>query len=149
MNLSYQEKSIWGSMVATIIVFGWYFATTPVFRADGLTRSGRLGHMASAVVLLVIIQIVYQVVVALKWRAEKKDERDIQIEGRAFRNAYFLLTTGALAAMPAVVIVGEFHQPGQTQLISPYLAIDILLLFLVAAEIVKSATQLFYYRRGL
>ena len=149
MNLSYQEKSIWGSMLATVMVFGWYFATTPVFRTEGLTRSGRLGHLASAVVLLVIIQIVYQAAVALKWKAEKKDERDIQIEGKAFRNAYFLLATGALAAMPAVVIVGEFHQQGEPHLISSYLAIDILLFFLVAAEIAKSATQLFNYRRGL
>jgi hypothetical protein len=59
------------------------------------------------------------------------------IEGKAYRNAYFALATGAF-----VVISGAAVS------LNPFLTVNLVLLFMVAAELVKLLTQLFYYRKG-
>jgi hypothetical protein len=118
MNLSYQEKSIWGSMVATLAVYGVYFG------------SGARGGLIGTIILLIIIQIVCQIAIAVVARPEPKDERDRTIERKAWRNGYVLLVTGTLVCMLAPTARS-------------------LLLALVVSEVVKSASQLYYYRRGV
>lgn len=118
MNLSYQEKSIWGSLIATLLVYGGYFG------------AGAKGSLIGTVILLVIIQIVCQIAIAIAARPEPKDERDRQIEAKAWRNGYVLLVTGTLVCM-----LGPTARW--------------LLLALVVSEIAKSVTQLYYYRRGV
>jgi heme/copper-type cytochrome/quinol oxidase subunit 4 len=122
MSLSYQEKSIWGSLIATILVYGRYFA------------SGSHG-LVGTIVALVMIQIIFQIVIALADKPQPKDERDRLIEAKAYRIGYLLLVTGTIVCM------GYGFQSGPT--------INALLLALMASEIGKSATQLYYYRRGV
>lgn len=118
--MSYQEKSIWGSLVATVVVYGNYFA-----------RSG--GNLIGTIIALVIIQVVAQIVIAIAAKPEPKDERDRLIDSRAYRNGYLLLVMGTLACMNIGV------RP----------TVNALLMALVASEIGKSITQLYYYRRGV
>jgi hypothetical protein len=121
MNLSYQEKSIWGSLIATLIVCGRYFATG--------YRAGPIG----TVTLLVVIQVVAQIAIALAAKPEPKDERDRLIETRGYRNGYLFLVLGTIVCMN----------------IGVRLTVGALLTALMSAEIGKSITQLFYYRRGV
>lgn len=118
MNLSYQEKSTWGSLVATLAVYGVYFG------------SGARGSLIGTIVLLVIVQIVCQIAIAVVARPEPRDERDRAIESKGWRNGYVLLVTGTLVCMLAPTARS-------------------LLLALVVSEVAKSASQLYYYRRGL
>jgi hypothetical protein len=139
MNLSYREKSIWGSLATILVVYGYYFAN--VFTG---TQSSQINRMAlvrlmSAVVVIVVIEVVYHLVIALTSRVEPKDERDILIEGKAYRNAYFLLVADLFMLMGAVVLIG----------LTPFLTVNLMLLSAVVSEIVKSLTQLFFYRRGI
>jgi hypothetical protein len=84
-------------------------------------------------VLPVIIQIVAQIAIAVANRPEPKDERDRLIDAKAYRAGYLLLVTGTILCMNIVV--------------SP--TVNALLMALVASEVGKSITQLYYYRRGI
>jgi hypothetical protein len=150
MDLSYQEKSILGSLVAVVVVYGYYFAS--VLR--GATRpefgAGSLGRLMLAVIAIVVIEIVYHIALALESNPEPKDERDILIECKAYRNAYFLLATGASLVMGYVIVAGLARDAAPTRIIvAPFLTVNLVLFCLVVAELVKFLTQLFYYRRGL
>jgi hypothetical protein len=119
MSLSYQEKSICGSLIATLVVYGRYFLFG--------------GGLIETIVLLVVIQILCQIAIAVLARPEPRDERDRLIEMKGYRVGYLLLVTGIIACMT----VG----------LRP--TVDALLLALVVAETGSSITQLYYYRRGV
>jgi hypothetical protein len=120
MNLSYQEKSIWGSMIGTLLMCGYYFAT---------------GHLIFSVVMLIVVEIIYNIALAIRSVPEPKDERDRLIEAKAYRNAYLALVTG---------VVGNIFVP-----LTPVVAAQIVFGALVASEVAKSVTQLYYYRKGV
>ena len=147
-DMSYQEKSILGSLTAMLVVYGYYFAG--ILRGDHGAEfgCGTLGRLIWAVIVLVVIEIVYHIVLALETGAEPKDERDILIESKAYRNAYFFLASGVFLSI-AAVILGNLSRESPTLTITPFATVNLVLFFMVIAEIVKYLTQLFYYRRGL
>ena len=138
MNLSYREQSIWGSLAITLIVYGYYFAT--VFSGAQPSQIDRtaLARLIGAVFVIVVIEIAYHILIALKSKVEPKDERDILIETKAYRNAY-LLVADLFTLMGTVVVFG----------LTPLLTVNLMLLSVVISEIVKYLTQLFFYRRGI
>src|ERR1039458_565450 len=95
MDLSYQEKSILGSLLAVVVVYGYYFAGVLHDLSHPEFGAGNVARLILAVVAIVVIEIVYHIVLALESKVEAKDERDILIECKAYRNAYFLLASGA------------------------------------------------------
>lgn len=119
-NISYQEKSISAALIATLVVYGSYFA------------SGAHG-LIGMIVVLVVIQIIAQIAIAVASKPEPKDERDRLIEAKAYRTGYFLLVTGVIVCMNIGINLG----------------VNALLLALLAAEVGKSITQLYLYRRGI
>jgi len=139
MNLSYREQSIWGSLAITLIVYGYYFAT--VFSGAQPSQIDRtaLARLIGAVFVIVVIEIAYHILIALKSKVEPKDERDILIETKAYRNAYLLLVADLFMLMGTVVVFG----------LTPLLTVNLMLLSVVISEIVKYLTQLFFYRRGI
>jgi len=149
MDMSYQEKSIVGSLLAMLLVYGYYFAAVlrnvgqPEFAASGL------GRLILAVIAIIVIQVVYQIVLALESKPEPKDERDILIEAKAYRNGYFAFATGAFLVIGVVIAAGLARDATPTRIIvTPFLLVNLVLLFMVLAEVVKLVTQLLYYRRG-
>ncbi len=149
MDMSYQEKSIAGSLVATLLVYGYYFAGVlrkigePTFAGTGL------GRLILAVIAIIVIQVVYQIALAVESHPEPKDERDILIEAKAYRNGYFALATGAFLVIGAVIAAELAHDTAPTHIVvTPFLVVNLVLLFMVIAEVVKLATQLLYYRKG-
>jgi hypothetical protein len=139
MNLSYQEKSILGSPGALVLVFGYYFAT--VLGLAHAFPGGNLARLISAVIVLVMISVGTQIVIAIESEGEvqRPDERDALISSRAYRNAYFVLATGAFLLMWCVIAYG----------LKPFTTVNLLLFFMVLSEVCKSLTQLFYYHEGL
>ena len=121
MSISYQEKSIWGTLVATLVIYGWYFA-----------RGGQ-GSLALTIVLLAMVQIVYQIILAVGSERAPKDERDHLIESKSYRNSYLLLVVGLILCM---------NVPGGR-------SVNGMLMAIICAEVIKSGTQLYYYRHGV
>jgi len=144
MDLSYQEKSILGSLLAMVVVYSIYFAAT--LRNIGREDLG-LGRLMLTVIAIVVIEIAYHIALAIEGGVERKDERDILIECKAYRNAYLMLATGAGLVITYFIVAGL---AGATRLpLTPFLAVNLVLLFMVMSELTKSLTQLFYYRRGV
>jgi hypothetical protein len=147
MDLSYQEKSILGSLLAMAVVYSVYFAGTLRDIGHGDFGASSLGRLIFTVIAIVVIEIVYHIVLALEGGVERKDERDILIESKAYRNAYLMLATGASLVITYFIVAGL---AGATRIpLTPFLAVNLVLLFMVIAELTKSLTQLFYYRRGV
>ena len=150
MDLSYQEKSILGSLLAFVVVFGYYFAA--VLRDLGRHEfvAGMVGRLVLAVIAIVVIEIVYHIVLALESKPEPKDERDILIECKAYRNAYFLLASGAFLVIAWVIMTNLASNVAPTRIaVTSFITVNLVLFFMVVADLMKFLTQLFYYRRGL
>ncbi len=150
MDLSYQEKSILGSLLAMVIVYGYYFANALRHADEPEFGGGGIGRLILAVVAIIVIQIVYHIILALESKPEPKDERDVLIECKAYRNGYFALATGAFLVIGAVILAALARDAAPARIIAtPFLIVNLVLLFMVLAELVKLLTQLFYYRKGL
>ncbi|MGA2904178.1 MAG: hypothetical protein ABSD98_10130 [Candidatus Korobacteraceae bacterium] len=150
MDLSYQEKSILGTLLAMLVVYGYYFANALRHAGESEFNGHSIGRLMFAVIAIVVIEIVYHIVLALESKPEPKDERDILIEGKAYRNAYLLLATGASLVIAYAIVVSLVGAVALTRtIITPFLTANLMLLLMVLAELMKLFTQLFYYRRGL
>jgi hypothetical protein len=148
MDMSYQEKSIAGSLVAMLVVYGYYFAA--VLRNAGQSEFGgtALGRLIFAVIAIIVIEIVYHIALSVTTRPEK-DERDVIVALKAYRNAYFAYGTGASLVIAYVIVAGFVHDAAPAKLIfTPFLLVNLVLLFAVLAETVKFVSQLLYYTRG-
>jgi len=149
MDLSYQEKSILGSLAAMVVVYGYYFASVLHDTSQPALGGGSVARLVFAVVAIIVIEIVYHIVLAVETKVEPQDERDVLIESKAYRNAYFLLATGAFLVIGAVIMAGLANDSAPTRIIvTPLLTVNLVLFFMVLAELAKFLTQLFYYRRG-
>lgn len=150
MELSYQEKSIVGSLLAMLVVYACYFASA--FRHLGQSQfdGGTLGRLVTTVIAIVVIEIVYHIALALRAKPEPKDERDVLIDCKAYRTAYFAMFGGMSLVITWLIMAGlaGVAAPGRIP-VAPFLVVNIILLVLVLTELLHFGAQLFYYRRGL
>jgi len=144
MSLSYREKSILGSLIAMLAVYGYYFATLPGLNTRRYFDAASATRLIAMVVTIVVIEVAYHIVIAVSSRVDRKDERDVLIETRAYRVAYFLLAGGVSVLIGAMLVSNP-----ETLGISQFSMGNFLLLSMVVAETAKFLTQLFYYRKGI
>lgn len=140
--MSFREKSSWACLLSTIAIWIPYF----VYVFSGFAREGFKAHpslpaLVAATVLSVLLNLAAHLVIAIRARQEKKDERDLAIESRALRNAYYVL-------LVSVALVVFCPWPWD-QLLSLGLIVQVLLAFFVAAETTRFLTQAVCYRRGI
>jgi hypothetical protein len=151
MSLSYQEKSALASLVAVLVVYWYYFGEVrELMRNDQLDAASALGLMIGAVVVLVIIEVVFQILISAISRSTATDERDKLIFAKAARNSGILLGAGTITLILAILaseIRGGLGDP-ETQL-TPILIAQWLILLMVMAQIFEYLSQIFYYRRGV
>jgi hypothetical protein len=149
MDMSYQEKSIAGSLLAMLVVYGYYLAAVLHHMGEPTFAAAGLGRLIWAVIAIIVIQIVYQIALAVGDHPEPKDERDVLIEAKAYRNGYFAYGTGAFLVIGIVIAAGLASAAAPTHItVTPFLLVNLVLLFMVLAEVVKLVTQLLYYRKG-
>lgn len=137
------KRSLW-MLIAIGMICGTYFAR--VLRNIGQSQfaGGALYRLSVAVVAIVGIEVLYHVAAPpVGVQPQPKDERDILIESKAYRNGYFAYGTGAFLVISAFIAAGLAHISA-----TPFLLVNLVLLFMVLAEVVKFVTQLLYYTRG-
>jgi hypothetical protein len=139
MNLSYREKSIWGSLLAILIVYGSYFGD--LFQRGRGFGGGSVSGLVMAVVAVVVIEVAYHIAISIMSRPEGKDERDILIEGKAYRVGYILLVSCVFMASWGLML-----SPDKVR---PLAVVNLTLLCVVIAETSTFGAQLFLYRRGV
>lgn len=142
MNMSFQEKSIWISLVSTILIFGYYFTQAiSVFKNPDVHKTNLIGLFVGVIFLVVIIQIISQSILALVNRKEAEkgeDERDHLIKLKATRMSYFILVFGVWVTGISMLILP-----------SPLVMANIIMFFFILSEIAGFTSQLLHYRRGV
>jgi hypothetical protein len=141
-NISFQQKStglslvITGSAALYFIARAWPMRSAAV--ANDAIPAGYGGLVITTVVLIIVAQIVLQAVLAIgQGNIEPAGAADPAAERKAWRNAYFVLTTGILAAIGSVFV----------EALTLFDTVTVAILGLALAEIIHLASQLIYARR--
>ncbi|MFY0542156.1 hypothetical protein [Nannocystis pusilla] len=139
LSASFEEKSVWIQLIGVAFALGAYFVVAGWMLARGITiLPAFAGVFVVAVVLLVALLVGGHLVAALVGRPEPADVRDREIEGRAESRTGWILATGVIGAIGALVVAVE-----------PVWVAHLLLLSLYLSELARLALQLVYYRRGM
>lgn len=139
-SLSYQEKSLYGSLFVELIVYGSY-----IF----LHHQNSVGKVAGTILAIIVLQIILQSIIAAFTRNRITDERDRLIQLRGYRVAYITLVSLMVVGFGMLwlhVSSGHFH------INNGWAALHFLSVFfgvLVISDMVKTVTQIVAYRRAL
>jgi hypothetical protein len=143
-SLSYQERSLWGSLVAELVVYVPYFVLH-------FHQRGSVSRVAGVIFAIIVLQIVLQSIIAAVTRHRITDERDKLIQLRGYRAGYLTLASLMVVGLGMLWLhthmnAGELPVPGR------FLAMHFLNVFfglLVIADVVKTVAQIIAYRRPL
>lgn len=140
--MSFQEKSAWGSLIAIGLVAYWFFPTAFDVAGRSNNPSDLLVLSIGCIVGLIIIEVIYQSVIATTGSAES-DERDALINLRAERNSGWVLAIGLFW------LVGHIFAASAVEVPEPMggMLIAVWILFtLTVSEFSKLSSQVWYYR---
>lgn len=155
MEMSFEEKSTWISLVSTALIFGYYFVNIlnlghlPL----GVAKLAAAGLLLQAAVFIVIVEIVFQgMLAATNHQAAKlgADERDILYQYKANNIGYTILVIGVMITLGRILIL-EFNPSFDEQNSSlkiPLLTAHILMFSFILSELARFSSQLYYYRKG-
>jgi len=153
MNMSFREKSIWISLVSTLLIFGDYFLniiSLSSLPADA-AKAATLGLSLRALFLIIIVEIVCQAMLAASNRKAAElgaDERDKLFEYKGNNFGYTVLVIGVFITLGRIVFL-EINPEiieQSTLLNIPLLTAHILLFSFIFSEVVRFSAQLYYYR---
>ena len=139
-SLSYQEKSLYGTLAADLIVYVPYF----VYLIHNPTT---LTHIVGTIVLLIVAQIILQSIIAIATRNRITDERDREIAALGYRAGYFTLVGMILTGMGLLWVHAAMGTLNPNHMGLHFLSV--FLGMVVIAELAKTITQLIAYRRPL
>lgn len=157
MNMTFKEKSTWLSLFVTLVIFGNY--ANSVFTMDPSMLNPEemidlaMDNLSSAVLYLIIIEIIFQSLIAAASRSKMEiegDERDRNISLTANNSGYLVLSIGVVITigqliLPHVFGIGAFVEE-RTSII-PLFEMHMLLFSLILSEIVRFAHQIYLYRK--
>lgn len=139
MNASFEEKSVWVQLLATLAGLGAYFVVALMMMSSGVTAlAAYVPLFAAAVVLIVVLMIAGHIAAAISGRPEPRDERDRLIEWKAESRSAWVVTAGVFGAIAGMLFGFE----------SVWIAHG-LLGSVLAAESLGFILRLVYYRRGV
>ena len=153
--MTFREKVLWSSAATTVVIWGWYFlGFVKALDAPSFNAGAEVGKFLFAVVALVVVQVAAVIVLAITSPADAQapaDDRDREFALVAYRAAFVTLSV-LIATLTVVAPMTMATAPawlgGRSGNLVPIVISNALLLSLVIAELVRSATQLFLYRRG-
>ncbi len=141
MGASFEEKSVWIQLICMVVGLGAYFVIAGRMLAAVVTvLPAYLGLFIASVVFMVVLLVVGHIVVAIAWRKNgiERDERDRLISWRAESNSGWLLATGVLCAIAAMVAGIELAWIANGLLASLFLS-----------EMLGYVLRIVYYRGGM
>jgi Na+-transporting methylmalonyl-CoA/oxaloacetate decarboxylase gamma subunit len=145
MKLSFREKSIWISLISTVLFFGYYFlrAFNEIFYIKDYSP-GLIFLFIIIIILIIVVQIISHIIIAVSSKTAREeaqecdDERDRLIKAKGMTNSHHVLSAG--------VWITCLWMPF---LKTTFIMANILMLFFVLAAVFDYATQLVYYRKGV
>ena len=140
----YREKSAWICLAATLVIFVPYFGhVLQLFASSQLTGGVVLDYFLAALFGQAMLTLVAHVVISVRAKREKADERDAAIEARSVRVSYWVLTVmlwTLITCIPIPSVAGR--------VLTPLFISQLLLLAWVLGELAKYIAQVVSYRRG-
>lgn len=148
--MSYQEKNIIVSLFTTLLIFGFYAVNVfQMYQAESVNATDLYSLWATIIVLSIVVnivasvltQVIFSVIQILRTQEEEafiEDERDQLINLKGTRNSYAVAGVGIFIAM-LTLVVG----------MSPLVMFNLLVFFLILAEIIGDLSRLYLYRRGV
>lgn len=144
MNMTFQEKSAWGSLVALGLVSFWYFPAAFDAAGNAAHPVRLIGISVGCIVALIIIEVIYHSIIAVTG-SSSTDERDALINLKAERIAGFVLGIGLFSLVARIIAVDALEWVETMGA----LTIAVWILFtLTVSEFAKLASQVWYYRAG-
>ena len=143
-SLSYQERSLWGSLVAELVVYLPYF-----FWHFHVSQQNSVNWIAGTIFSIIVLQIIVQSIIAAATRHRITDERDKLIQLRGYRAGYLTWVTLMVFGLG---MLWMHSLAGRFPIHEGFVGLHFLNVFfgmLVISDIVKTVTQIVAYRRGL
>ncbi|WP_299076044.1 hypothetical protein [uncultured Paraglaciecola sp.] len=151
--MSFREKSIWISLLSSVVIFGNYFfniITLPSLPVE-VAKLTVLGFSIRAIIFIIIVETFFQVTLAICNRKEAEldaDERDKLFQYKSNSVSYSILIIGVFMTLGLIVlmeinpaIVDQF-----SALKVPLLTMQVLLFSFIFSEVIRFSTQLYFYR---
>ena len=151
MEMSFQEKSAWGSLVGLGLVSYWYFPRAFDVAEGSNSPAALFGISIACIIALIIILAVYHSAIAIRG-GDETDERDRLIDLRAERISSCALgiglfwLVGRIVASEQVDQWAKIEQIDQIQPMGSLLIAVWILYALMASEVIKRIAQIIYYR---
>jgi hypothetical protein len=147
-----QELYAWTSLASTLALLGLFLVLAWGLPepAEGYA-AGMIGVFVKVIAAAFVVELVLGLSKHTKAGMVDKDERDILIEGRGFRNAYYFVMA-ALCLLAGHLFVGNLFGEAIARavyLATPALILQALLIIFLVTSLIKALTQLYYYRRGV
>ena len=139
-SLSYQEKTLYGSLAAELVVYVPYFF---------LHAGNSVNKIAGMILAIVVLQIVLQSVIAAVTRNRTTDERDRLILLRGYRAGYLTLVSLMVLGLGLLWLHAT---AGELPVNARALGLHFLSVFfgmVVISDLVKTVAQIVAYRRAL
>jgi cytochrome b561 len=135
-NLTFQEKSLWICLIATVTTYVLYYLNVlpPV---EGNMQMSHIVQFFSYIGVLVAFIVIGQIIITVKYKDEPADERQQLIELKADRTSAYILHIGIFIA-----IIVALKVPGN------YWFIHTINFAAVLTEVINQIQQLRAFRRG-
>jgi len=144
MDLSFEEKSAWGSLLAIAIASWLFFPMAVTHIAAGGELIDLTPRIVFVIGVIIVIEIVYHAVIAGKSRNNDTDERDARFNLKADRIAGYVLAFGVVWIVGTIMIRSSLT--GAPAVPSSIMVSIYLLLALTASEASKLLSQIWFYR---
>ena len=139
-TLSYREKTLYASLATELLVYGPYFF---------LREHNSINWVAGTITAIIVLQIIFQSVIAALTRNRVIDERDRLIELRGYRAGYLTLVSLMVIGLGMLWFHAYF---GGLRLDSRVMGLHFVSVFfgmLILADVTKTIAQIVAYRRTL
>ncbi|KQS01863.1 hypothetical protein ASG11_13635 [Sphingomonas sp. Leaf357] len=153
--MTFREKSLWVSMIASAAIWGSYLFDVGSLLAHGTVSAAQAyGGFTRSVILLVVVQVAATIVLATMAPSDAnapEDMRDKEFAASAALPAYTLLSlviVVAMLAIPLLVQVAPRYITGDPAMVIAIVLGNAMLLALVIAHVTYCAAQIHRYRHG-
>lgn len=149
--MSKQEVYAWSSLGFTAAIFGYYLLSAFGLPAGIENYAEHITNLIWKVIgITVLIELILDLSNSAIFGGVRQDEQDALIESKGLRNAYYFLMISLITLVIHILLNDYFSQTTGENLFlaKPYMIFHVLVFILFIANIMKSATQIFYYQWG-
>lgn len=144
MDMSFEEKSAWGSLLALAVASWLFFPMAISHIAAGGEPVVLIFRAFFVIGVIIVIEIVYHAVAAMSARNKESDERDAMINMKADRISGYVLGFGVVWIAGAAFI--QDAVPWAPAAPSSTMMSIYLFLALAVSEASKCLLQIWFYR---